>query len=347
MLDVREPSEWHHGHIDGRRAHPADRAPDRLDELPTASSCSWSARSAAGRRRPRRTSAAGPRRGQPRRRDARLGRRPGRPMVGETGRRPPSSDGGLEPGAERPPAIERAGSGHGRARRRSRARYVARGRPRPRRAWRGGRSATGRRAAGGRRARRAAGPPARPAPPWRRPGPGGTSTPRRTARRPRRRTARRPARRRARPRPSAPSPARAAGCTPPRCPSSIQPPSRAGSAQPATTSANAVSTRISKRRADWRSDRVTRSPSSGSTPRSHRRPPAPSSRRRTLVRRHREQPAAVGREQRAGLEVGADAPPGRRRPAVGEGERPGRGGGSTGTRSWRRVTGRGRSQAGL
>ncbi len=49
--------------------------------------------------------------------------------------------------------------------------------------------------------------------------------------------------------------------------SSIQPPVRSGSAQPATTSANAVSTRSSKWWADCRIERLTRSPSSGSTPR--------------------------------------------------------------------------------
>ena len=49
---------------------------------------------------------------------------------------------------------------------------------------------------------------------------------------------------------------------------SIQAPWRDGSAQPATTSANAVSTRISKCFADWRIDRVTRSRSSGRMPRS-------------------------------------------------------------------------------
>ena len=34
MLDVREPVEWDHGHIDGRDPHPADGAARRLDEVP-------------------------------------------------------------------------------------------------------------------------------------------------------------------------------------------------------------------------------------------------------------------------------------------------------------------------
>ena len=48
---------------------------------------------------------------------------------------------------------------------------------------------------------------------------------------------------------------------------SIQPSGRSGSAQPATTSSNALSTRISKCLQDWRSERETRIPSRGSTPR--------------------------------------------------------------------------------
>ena len=56
-------------------------------------------------------------------------------------------------------------------------------------------------------------------------------------------------------------------CTPALIRPSIQPSGRSGSAQPATTSANAVSTRISKCSHDWRSERETRRPSRGSTPR--------------------------------------------------------------------------------
>ena len=116
-------------------------------------------------------------------------------------------------------------------------------------------------------------------------------------------------------RPPASSPSRQAStecAQPSRCSSvyaeamspSIHPPERRGSAQAATTSSKAVSTRISNRRADLRSDLVTRSPESGSTPRSsgdHQAIPssAPST-------RHREQPAAVGGQQRARPEVGAD-----------------------------------------
>jgi site-specific DNA-cytosine methylase len=49
--------------------------------------------------------------------------------------------------------------------------------------------------------------------------------------------------------------------------SSIQAPSRRGSAQAVITWVKAASTVMSMRRADWRSDRDTRRPSSGSTPR--------------------------------------------------------------------------------
>jgi len=51
--------------------------------------------------------------------------------------------------------------------------------------------------------------------------------------------------------------------------SSIQPPGRSGSAQRSSTSSNAVSIRISYRGIILRSDRVTRSPSSGRIPRSN------------------------------------------------------------------------------
>ena len=60
----------------------------------------------------------------------------------------------------------------------------------------------------------------------------------------------------------------------------IQPPGRRGSAQPPTTSAKAVSTRTSKARTARRSERVTRSPSRGSTPRSTGLNHASGSRRR-------------------------------------------------------------------
>ena len=96
----------------------------------------------------------------------------------------------------------------------------------------------------------AAAPRARRARPWRRPCARGTSTRRRTARRSRRRRARRRARRpRPRPRPSAPSRARAAGVG--GADRGRDPAARArrGSAQPATTSANARSAVTVKRRA--------------------------------------------------------------------------------------------------
>ena len=36
VLDVREPSEWEHGHIEGALHIPLMDLPDRLDEVPTA-----------------------------------------------------------------------------------------------------------------------------------------------------------------------------------------------------------------------------------------------------------------------------------------------------------------------
>ena len=124
----------------------------------------------------------------------------------------------------------------------------------------------------GPRPRPGAARPARPGPPWRRRARGGTSTPPRTGRPPPRRTARRPAGparpvRRSRPRRCAPSPGRAAGGRPPRRPCGSSRPAGAGRRSRATTSSYAVSTRISNRRQAARSDRLTRSPSSGSTPR--------------------------------------------------------------------------------
>ena len=35
VLDVREPAEWHHGHIDGARHIPLRDVPGRLAEVPT------------------------------------------------------------------------------------------------------------------------------------------------------------------------------------------------------------------------------------------------------------------------------------------------------------------------
>ena len=154
-------------------------------------------------------------------------------------------------------------------------------------------------------------PPSRGARPGRRGRPsrrrlrGGTSTRRRRARRSRRRTGRRPARRRrSTPRRCGPSPARAAAVGGPDV-----------AADPAVGPAADRRRRRSPRRrrcrpaprsarGDRRSERLTRSPSSGRTPRGsgdHQASgPGP-------AQRHREQPDAVGGEDRARLEVGADA----------------------------------------
>ena len=35
VLDVREPIEWQHGHIEGALHVPLTQVPDRIDELPT------------------------------------------------------------------------------------------------------------------------------------------------------------------------------------------------------------------------------------------------------------------------------------------------------------------------
>lgn len=34
VLDVREPEEWHHGHVEGALHVPLTQVPDRLEELP-------------------------------------------------------------------------------------------------------------------------------------------------------------------------------------------------------------------------------------------------------------------------------------------------------------------------
>jgi rhodanese-related sulfurtransferase len=49
VLDVREPVEWHHGHIDGALHVPMSELPGRLDELPDGQTlvvCKVGARSA-------------------------------------------------------------------------------------------------------------------------------------------------------------------------------------------------------------------------------------------------------------------------------------------------------------
>ena len=73
VVDVREPVEWQYGHIEGAIHIPLGELQGRLDEVPEGQTlvvCKVGGRSAqavglAG--------AAGPRRGQPGRRDARLG----------------------------------------------------------------------------------------------------------------------------------------------------------------------------------------------------------------------------------------------------------------------------------
>ena len=154
VLDVREDVEWQHGHIDGAMHIPLRELPARLARDPRGADPGG----LQGRRplRPGRAvpAPAGPRRGQPRRRDARLGRR--RPADGQ--RQRPAARSSSEAHAER-----------------RRQRHVER-RPAARRGTpRGAPSttpsdarcgvATARRAAAGRRARRGAGRPARPAPP--------------------------------------------------------------------------------------------------------------------------------------------------------------------------------------
>ena len=84
VLDVREPVEWAYGHIEGALHIPMSELPGRLDELPDAQTlvvCKVGGRSA---RVAVWLVAAGPRRGQPRRRPARLGG--GRPRHGERDR---------------------------------------------------------------------------------------------------------------------------------------------------------------------------------------------------------------------------------------------------------------------
>ena len=108
--------------------------------------------------------------------------------------------------------------------------------------------------------------------------------------------------RRGRSRPSAPTRVGTAPRTHRRTPAVIQPCGRRGSPQRSITSRNRVSKRTSNLAQLLRSDRLTRSPSSGRMPRGSGRPPA----QHPLAHRHREQPRAVGREQRARSEVGAD-----------------------------------------
>ena len=85
--------------------------------------------------------------------------------------------------------------------------------------------------------------------------------------------------------------------------SSIQPPARRGSAQPAITSA--------QRGVDADLEPSRRLPQRPGQPQPVERQDAaveraPPARRAGALERHREQPAPVGREQRAGREVGAD-----------------------------------------
>ena len=153
---------------------------------------------------------------------------------------------------------------------------------------------------------------------------GGTSTRRRTGRRSRRRTARRRARRPARPPPSAPSPARAAGCTPSRICSSIQAPgaARVGAAVDHLVERGVdpdleAPHRLAQRAGDPQPVERQHPALAPGDHHSIGRRPAPSD-------RHREQPAAVGRQQRARLEVGARCRPGRRPAAVRRRRRRGR-----------------------
>ena len=84
VLDVREPVGVAARPHRRRRPHPADAArPSASARYPTGRP-SWCARSAAARPRPWATCPAGPRRGQPRRRDDRVGR--GRPPDGQRDR---------------------------------------------------------------------------------------------------------------------------------------------------------------------------------------------------------------------------------------------------------------------
>ena len=88
MLDVREPVEWAHGHIEGALHIPLGELTARLDEVPTGQTlvvCKVGARSAqavgvagCSRAATRSTSTAG----------CSTGRRPAAPMVSETGQPP-------------------------------------------------------------------------------------------------------------------------------------------------------------------------------------------------------------------------------------------------------------------
>ena len=114
-----------------------------------------------------------------------------------------------------------------------------------------------------------------------------------------RRRRRRRGDRHARPRSSAPSPARTARRTPSTISSVIQRPGRVGSPHRRITSANAVSMRISNRRALLRIDRVTCSPSSGMMPRGSGEYQAILLRSPARLDRHREDAGPIGGQQRA------------------------------------------------
>ena len=164
------------------------------------------------------------------------------------------------------PPSEEGGAGPRRA-----ARGTPAGPPRRHPATRGARSPTARRAAG-RGHRRGGSRPARRAPTldasasrWNIDSPA-NRPPTATPYSPPASRSRRPARP-SRPRRCAPSRGRTAGGRPPRCPCGSSRPAASGRRRPRTTSSYAVSTRISKRRQATRSDRLTRSPASGSTPR--------------------------------------------------------------------------------
>ena len=86
VLDVREDVEWRTGHIEGATHIPLRELPGRLADVPDGQTlvvCKVGGRSAQAVAY---LQPAGPRRGQPRRRDARLGGR--RPADGQRDRRP-------------------------------------------------------------------------------------------------------------------------------------------------------------------------------------------------------------------------------------------------------------------
>ena len=158
-------------------------------------------------------------------------------------------------------------------------------------------------AAGAGRRRRGSARRARRARPSTRRAPRGTSTPPRTGPRSTRRTGRRRARRPARSRRCAPSPARAAGRRPSATSGVIQRPSRDGSAQRATTSSKAVSTRTSKR-SQRLAQRAAHLQRTGRDDAARVGRPPPHRAAAVRAQAHGEQPEAVGREQGARLEVG-------------------------------------------